>query len=91
MEGEQRDYAIAFCKGVRNGQQSGKNNRKLIEMTVLVELLGLSNPKAQTPHNILSVFKEYNVYVRKLRGKDKWAVWWLEFGDIAHGRGVSRR
>lgn len=90
MMGEQRDFAIAFSKGVRNGQKAGKNNRKLIDRIVLGELLGLGNPNKQLPINVLSVFKDYNVYIRKLRGKDKWAVWWLEFGENAHGRGVSR-
>lgn len=91
MDGEQRDYAIAFAKGVITGQNSGKNSRKLLTNQKLCKYLNISNmTDRQLPSNILSVFKEYNVYVRKLRGKDMWGVWWQEEGEIAHGRGKSK-
>lgn len=90
MIGEQRDFAVAFAKGVLYGQKSGKNNRKLLESARLCEYLNLSNIDKQLPRNILTVFKEYNVYVRKLRDRDLWGVWWQIEGNVSHGRGVSR-
>ncbi len=91
IEGEQRDFAVAFAKGVIEGQKSGKNNRKLLTSDKLSTYLNIMNVKdKQLPRNILDVFKEYNVYIRKLRGRDMWGIWWQTDGNISHGRGVSR-
>jgi hypothetical protein len=53
-------------------------------------LLNVDLISKQLPHNMLHVFKEENVYVRKLRGKDVFAVWWTEDKLSAHGRGVQK-
>lgn len=92
MIGEQRDFAVAFVKGVKEGQESGLNNRKLLTNDKLCDYLNIKNFSSitQLPHNVLSVLKEYNVYIRKLRGRNLWGVWWLPAGEISHGRYKSR-
>lgn len=54
------------------------------------DVLNVNLIDKQLPHNMLYVFKEENVYVRKLRGKDLFAVWWTEDDMSSHGRGVKK-
>lgn len=88
MIGEQYDIAVAFCKGVILGQRQGKMYRKLLTIEEIKELLRIKNINP-IPDKVRDAFTDYSVYVRKLRGKNYYAVWWDEKTNY-HGRGVPK-
>lgn len=88
MYGEQYDIAIAFAKGVIQGQKQGKNNRKILNIEKFKEQLKIDTV-SPLPDKVREAFIEYNVYSRKLRNKPYIAVWWDE-NKSYHGRGVPK-
>jgi len=88
MIGEQYDIAVAFANGVLLGQKQGKKHRKVISVEKFKELLQIE-VVSPLPDKIREAFTDYNVYTRKLRGKEYVAVWWDE-KDSYHGRGVPK-
>lgn len=85
--GEQSDRAVAFCKAVIEDQEEGKNNRKIMKIEDFKRTLSITTIKP-IPEIMRKVFYKYNVYTRKLRGRDLIAIWWQE--ETAHGRGVKK-
>lgn len=85
--GEQSDRARAFCKAVVEDQEEGKDNRKLMTVEDFMRVLDITTIK-YIPEMMRSEFYKYNVYTRKLRGRDLIAIWWQK--EPAHGRGVKK-
>ncbi len=86
--GEQSDRARAFCIAVKEDQKEGKKNRKIMSVDSFKRTLDINNI-SPIPEMVREVFYEYNVYTKKLRGKDYVGIWWQT--KPAHGRGVKKR
>lgn len=87
---EYKDYAIAFAKGIKETQEAGEDNSTLLTPKKIIDILGYNPLQQQMPHNMLRIFKDENVYIRKLRGEDLFRAWWLPNGETAQGRGIKK-